>query len=863
MNQTEEKNFEKLSGIVGRVTFHNSENGWSVLRVEPLNRSGEQVTVTIHQSKVFAGATMDFYGHWANHPKFGQQFKAIKVVEKKPATASALEKYLGSGLIYGVGPKTAKKIVKHFGAGTLDVFEKRIDSLMEIRGIAEEKLKKIKSCWQEHQEIRNVMMFLQTYGISTLFAVKIYKTYGDQAIEIVKSNPYRLSKDIYGIGFFSADKVALNLGFKEDSEERISAAIKHVLSCSRDEGHCYLTFQQIHENVESLLGLERSLLENIQKALEKMAETDEVKVRDLKIYSGKGAGKEEKCYYSKSLFFDEIYVSKKILQLRSCPIEVDLGRVEDWIDRYCAKFAVSLSEEQRQSVVHISGESFSILTGGPGCGKTTTTKILVKLLLSMQKRVILAAPTGRAAQRMSEVIGLPAQTIHRLLVWSPQNGRFKKNEENPLEGDFLIVDECSMLDISLSASLLKAVAEGCQVLFIGDADQLPSVGAGNVLRDLITSESLSCFHLTKIFRQAEESLIIQYAHQINKGQIPKIESPIHRPEMWTDKKDCFFIDSEETTLEQARFIAKAKQVLSKVLLTKEDSLVQKTDKKGIEHLEIIASDERDELYFENFDQGDIESNMLNFMKPDLIIPKKYSHVDLQQLLKVDGEVDHLKAILKKIHPWSSLHYGLTASEIIRKIYVETIPRYFGPNMEVQVLSPMVRGSLGAHQLNTNIQNAVNPFQEGKGQIKLGERFFRQGDRVIQKRNNYDLGVFNGDIGHIKEINAIDMQLIIEFGVKEDKKEVIYEKENLTELDLAYSITIHKSQGSEFDIVIIPIMTQHFKMLFRNLVYTGLTRAKKLTIFIGTRKAMSMAVRNFDARVRQTALKFLLQKGSRN
>jgi exodeoxyribonuclease V alpha subunit len=808
---------ETIRGIVDRVTYHNPDNGWSVLRVFPFNSPSQQETVIVHQTKVFAGATMEFQGAWTTHPKFGRQFKATNAIEKKTASAAALEKYLGSGLIKGVGPKIAKKIVTHFGDKALDIFEGEIGRLTEIHGIAQKKLEMISAAWAEHRAIRDVMMFLQSHGISTLFAVRIYKEYGDNAIAYVTEDPYRLASDFYGIGFFSADKVALSIGLATDSNERIMAAIKHVLAASREFGHCYLTESQIRVQVNELL--EMDLGERLPGLLKQMHQDGLLMVRELTAPEEAN----EPCYYSKTLYFDELYVAKKIAEMKR-PAPVDRERVEQWISRYCQAKGVSLSDEQAAAVKGIVSERFSILTGGPGCGKTTSTQVLVKLLEAMKVKVLLAAPTGRAAQRMMEVIGNESKTIHRLLEW--QIGKFKRDEENRLDVDFLIVDECSMLDISLTASLLKAVPDQSQVLFIGDADQLPSVGAGNVLRDLIASGAVACFRLTKIFRQAQESLIIRYAHQINKGELPYIDSPFKLPEIWKQGADCLFLDSDEATKEQLSFIAKVKKY---------------HDQKQADPVD--ASDA-------NMYEFRVNEPVIPY-ETELTVPKKFQHVDIEKILAAESRVEELVAIVKKVHPWSSLHYGLTASDVVRKLYLEWIPKYFGDGIEIQIITPMIRGSLGTLNLNRLIQDSANPAQKGKSQLQVGERIFRVGDRVIHRRNNYDLGVFNGDIGVIKEIDNEELTCVVSFFP--DGRTVEYQRDDIPELDLAYAITIHKSQGSEFGAVIIPVLSQHFKMLFRNLIYTGLTRAKNLAVLVGTRKALAMAVKNQDTSQRQTFL----------
>ncbi len=838
MFNTENNSQEKLSGIVHRVTFHSEESGWSVLKVNPFSRPSDVITVTIFQAKVFAGASVDFYGQWTNHPKYGQQFKAEKISERRPATVSALEKYLGSGLIFGVGPKTAKKIVKTFKDQTLDVFENNIDRLQEVQGIAQLKLDQIKKSWIEHREIRNVMMFLQDYGVSTLYAVKIYKAYGDKAIEIVKNNPYRLSNDIYGIGFFSADKIALSLGIAKDGPERIGAAIKHILASSREEGHCFLFLEQIEEGVNLLLKEDYSFL--IPKILEDMEKNHDLKVRR----------DERFCYYSKSLFYDEDYVAKSVKKRTGNQKDVDKVRVENWINLYNSQQKYPLSDEQRDSVVGIALKRFSILTGGPGCGKTTTTKAIFKLLKAMKKRILLAAPTGRAAQRMGEVIGMQAMTIHRLLVWDPSKGRFKKNEESLLETDFIIIDECSMLDINLTAALFKAIPYTAQILMIGDVDQLPSVGAGSVLRDFIDSSKVPCFQLTKIFRQAEEGLIVQYAHMVNKGITPKMMTPFESPELWPKKVDAQFIDSEEATQDDLKFLAKTKKILATSLEENSLTLVERDLFSQIQNKEeSFTEQEVDPKVAQDVKEGKIEGYVFK-------IPQKYKHVNLENLLSQNTESDQLISVLKKVHPFSSLHYGLSATDLMLKLYKEIIPKYWG-RQEIQILSPMSRGTLGTMAMNQKIQEGFNPRAVGKKELTLGERIFRVGDRVIQKRNNYDLNVFNGDIGKIVDLDNSEFEILVRFDSFGQKVDVLYKRENIIELDLAYAITIHKSQGSEFDVVILPIFFQHFKMLYRNLVYTGMTRAKKLVIFLGQRQAFSLAVKNIDNRIRQTKLKELI------
>ena len=840
----------QLACIVNRVTFHNPENGWSVLRVQPLTRQAEQETVIVHQTKVFAGATMEFTGQWVMNAKFGRQFRAIKAVEKKPATTASIEKYIGSGLIKGIGPKTAKTIVRYFKENTLDVFDHEIERLMDVPGIAEKKLVQIKQAWKENTAIRDVMMFLQDHGISTLFAVKIFKLYGDKAIARVKENPYQLARDFYGIGFFSADKVALSLGFEEGCQLRLTAAIQHVLAASREEGHCYLTYQQVYEQVVSLLELEVN--DRLLPILEMMEQEHLLKLRLLP-----EDDQEVTCYYSKSLYYDEDYVAKYLNAMKGS-LDVDRERVLKWVNRYCQKHTLKLSEEQIQAVAGVVSHPFAVLTGGPGCGKTTTTLVIVKLLEAIGKRVLLAAPTGRATQRMSEVIGREAKTLHRLLEW--KHDGFQKNQENPLQADFIIVDECSMLDVNLSAALFRATPKNCQVLWIGDADQLPSVGAGNLLKDIISSEALPCFRLTQIFRQAKTSSIIQFAHKINAGVVPKIPSPFYQPDLWRQGVDCLFLDSDQATKKQLGFIANVKRYFAlQAERTEPLTLVGSTVNQGNA---FAVANEASETSIDVLEDEAYEFRTQEVIRSayedDLVIPDAFKHVNLEDIQRSEKAIDAFRSVLKKVHPWSSLHYKLSALDVVKKLYCEWIPKYYGDHTEIQILTPMTRGTLGATNLNQEIQAAVNPKMSNKAEITVGGRLFRVGDRVIHRRNNYDLNVYNGDIGRIADIDNQEMRCVVVF--MPGDREVHYQKEAMLELDLAYAITIHKSQGSEFEAVIMPVLSQHFKMLYRNLIYTGLTRAKKLCVMTGTRRALAMAVHQRDQQKRQTGLQYLLKSG---
>ncbi len=955
---------ERLAGIVERVTFHSSESGWSVLQVSPFGAPHTRVSVIVHQAKVFAGATMEFEGSWRQHPRYGEQFDATRAVERKPASAAALEKYLGSGLIRGVGPRTARKIVAHFGSQTLGIFEGEIERLVEVRGIARRKLDSISEAWREHQAIRHVMMFLQEHGISTLFAVRIYKTYGDAAIEIVQEDPYRLARDIYGIGFFSADRIAASLGCDPMGATRLDAGIRHVLSASREEGHCFLTAEQVETRTLELLGLgdAEPMALRVREALEALVERGDVRIRrlprrafgrdpgppttttgsagieetadtvapqeSLLEASGQSAANADAgdarghapdraaaapapdaldtdvvCYYARSLYRDEETVAREIarrthdlsstatatatadavpsvdvaIDVRaSAPLfteGVDVDRVARWIEAHSQREGLVLSGSQRRAVLGIATQRFSILTGGPGCGKTTTTRTVVRLARAMGKRVVLAAPTGRAAQRMKEVIGLEARTIHRLLEWSPVKAGFSRDADHPIPADFVVVDETSMLDVSLAASLLIAIPPGAQILFVGDPDQLPSVGPGQVLADLLKTPGVPRFELREIFRQAEASQIVRFAHAIQHGEMPVIPSPLAKPEVWRQQLDCLFVDGEEATQEQIRFLRRARSVIERTRSDRRSrDLV--SDGRLVGRLEVESGSLRvsptpepspvsSEAASESADPA-LNTNTPTDAHADgsrtpvsdetFSIPRRFLRVDLERLAESERGIDELRAVLGRVHPHSVLRYGLSLADAVRRLYTKTIPEQLGGGCEIQILTPMNRGSLGATALNRMIQDAVTPSRAGRAELRLGERIFRVGDRVIQRRNDYELGVYNGDIGRIVAADGLEMSCEVEFGSESETQRVTYTQADLAQLALAYAITVHKSQGSEFDVVILPLVAQHRRMLFRGLVYTGLTRARRLAIFVGERRALALAVGNAEGVSRQTALR---------
>ncbi len=748
---------EKLIGTVVRITYENPQNGWMIVKVKPSGPWQAEICVMINAVHVFCGATFEFKGEWITHPKFGREFKAHEAIELPPCDIEAMEKYLGSGLIYGLGPKTAKKIVKYFGADTLNVFEHQIERLLDVDGISKKKLLKYQQEWQEHRQSRDLIIFLAKYDVSTLISIKIYKHYGKNSLEIVQKNPYKLAQDIIGIGFLKADVIALKMGIKTDSSERITAAIMHVMLVGRDNGHTYLSFEQIIQDSIALLYPSQSIIvddlnSKINLNLELLVKNKEL-ICDIN------------CYFLPQLYDAEKLIAEKIKVFAVKKIDIDEDRAGIWLDKYESLKNIKLSSDQRLGVLNCAKNFVSVLTGGPGSGKTTTLKTLTALFIAMKKQVMLAAPTGRAAQRMTDVIGIPARTIHRMLEINPKTFQFLKNQENPLECDVLIIDECSMLDISLASAILKAIDKNTQIVFVGDVDQLPSVGPGSFLNDLILSKSVAVIRLKKIFRQASESLIIDTAYKINNGEFPNLCSPIEKSDIWEKGIDCLFIESDEVEL------------------------------------------------------SEIDKN--------------------------------------KVPIYSTLKYSLNASQSISRLILETIPKHFPKFKDIQVLSPMQKGSLGVVRLNYLLQQSINPRSDCKKELVLTERVFRVGDKIIVKKNNYELMVFNGDIGKVIDIDVKEKKLDALFE-GEEKKIISFKSTDLADIDLAYAITIHKSQGSEFEAVIIPITTQHYPMLYRNLLYTAVTRAKKLCILIGTKKAFYMACQNIDNRIRQSKLLDLLK-----
>ncbi len=519
--------YQTISGSVERITYHNEQNGYTVLRLR-VPGYAESVTVTGNFSLISPGENLLLTGWWTIHPQYGDQFKAVDYQITRPATIAGIQKYLGSGLIKGIGPVTAKRIVEHFGEQTLEIIEKEIWRLLEIKGVSRKRAEKIGQAWAEQRAIKEVMLFLQGHGVSTHFAVRIFKQYGSSAITVVEQSPYRLAAEVYGIGFKTADQIARNLGIAADAEERLRAGLQYVLSQATEAGHCYLPSRELLRQAAETLGVEER--PRLAAALEALLDEGQLKIEE--------AGSDHAIYLP-PLWQAERSLARRLRKLMERPVRVELRRVNSWIDRYTEKKGIELSEEQRRAVQTAAAERVMVLTGGPGTGKTTSLKAIVALFHAMQKRVLLASPTGRAAQRLSEVVGEEAKTLHRLLEFDPSRLSFKRNEENPLEADLIIVDEASMLDLLLANNLLKAVPLQAQLILVGDVDQLPSVGPGTVLRDLIDSGRVPVVRLTQVFRQAAASLIIQNAHRINRGQFPYLIKPGQR------KTDCYFIEAEE------------------------------------------------------------------------------------------------------------------------------------------------------------------------------------------------------------------------------------------------------------------------------------------------------------------------------
>jgi exodeoxyribonuclease V alpha subunit len=721
-----------LSGQIERITFTNEENGFTIARGK-VDGHHEPVTVVGTLMAPMPGEILDMRGEWSNHPKFGRQFKVIEYRTKVPATVYGIRKYLGSGMIKGLGPVMAGRIVDKFGKKTLDIIDNQIQRLSEVAGIGDKRIAMITRAWAAQSHIRDVMLFLHSHGVSSGFAAKIFKQYGNQSIAVVKQNPYRLATEIFGIGFLTADQIAGKLGFENDSKLRVEAGILYVLNQLSDEGHVYFPYQALIDKGCEILGVDR---EPVIQALGNLAVDQKIVIEDIN-ETVDTFKENHKAVYLARFYLCETGIARRLKELvagTKSIRDIDTDRAIDWVQR---RLSITLAENQKKAVAWAVENKVMVITGGPGTGKTTIINAVLKIFSRLKAGIMLAAPTGRAAKRMSEATGFAARTIHRLLEYSFQKGGFQRTADTPLDCDVLIIDEASMIDTPLMYYLLNAVPPFATLILVGDVHQLPSVGAGNVLADVIASLAVPVVTLDKIFRQARASQIIVNAHRINQGQTPSVSTG----QSADPGNDFYFIEQEDP---------------EKVL-----------------------------------------GNILELCKNR--IPQRFG---------------------------------------------------FDPSDDIQVLTPMHRGSLGAGNLNQQLQAALNP---GEGGVTRGERTYRVNDKVMQIRNNYDKDVFNGDIGRV---TAIDWEGR-EVAVSIDGRTVVYDFADLDEIVPAYAVSVHKSQGSEYPVVIIPIVTQHYILLQRNLIYTAVTRGKSLVVIVGSRKAMAIGVNNNKTRQRFTRLKYRL------
>lgn len=718
-----------LSGQIERITFANEDTGFTIAKVKVTGRH-ELVTVVGNFVAPAPGEVLQMRGSWVQHPKYGEQFKVHEYKTKVPATVLGIRKYLGSGFIKGIGPVMAERIVKKFGENSLKIIEEDIDRLQEVEGIGPKRITMLKLAWEAQKDIQDVMLFLQTHGVSSAYATKILKQYGNGAIQAVRKNPYRLATDIFGIGFLTADKIAEQIGFSKTSPLRAQAGVLHVLNQRADDGHVYYPYEPLVVQCADILQVDRDI---IVTALGHLVSHRKVVMEDIND-SIEAFQKNNKAVYLAKFHLAESRMAshiKRLLDTSKSIRPIDQEKALIWLED---KLSITLAENQIAAVRGALEHKFIIITGGPGTGKTTIINAILKIFTKMKVKSLLAAPTGRAAKRMSETSGHGAKTIHRLLEFSIQKGGFSKTEKNPLACDVLFVDETSMIDTILMYHLLKAIPSGATVILVGDVNQLPSVGAGNVLQDLIASGAVPVVWLKDIFRQARQSQIIVNAHKINQGIIP----PVASAKYMKRQRDFFFIQQDA---------------------------------------------------------------------PERVL------------------------------------------EIILELVQERIPKKFGfdPVSGIQVLTPMHRGIVGASNINTALQEVLNPGEAG---VFRGDRQFRINDKVMQIRNNYEKDVFNGDIGHIRWIDSKNHSLVISF----DKREVNYDFSDMDEIVLAYAISVHKAQGSEYPAVVIPILTQHYLLLQRNLIYTAVTRGRNLVVMVGTRKALAIGVRNDKMQNRYTFLK---------
>ncbi|MGD2127133.1 MAG: ATP-dependent RecD-like DNA helicase [Desulfobacteraceae bacterium] len=716
----------ELEGQIERITYSSEETGYTVAR---LRVSGylEPVTIVGNLISPAPGETLKVRGNWLSHPRFGRQFKVSSHRTLLPASTSGIKKYLGSGLIKGIGPVMAARIVKRFGVKTLEVIENRPDELLKIDGVGPKRIEMIEKAWREQKEIREVMIFLQQHGVSPGYATKIFKKYGWDSIAVVSQNPYRLATEVFGIGFLTADKIAQRIGFDKSAPVRAEAGILYVLNQLAEEGHVYYPYDLLIDKCEEILEVDRDI---ISQAVGTTAYAGKIVIEDLN-QDFDTFEPNYKAVYLKQFHVSETGIANHLARVLSSQRrirEVDVGKAITWVQ---GKINLKLAPKQSEAVQKAISEKTMLITGGPGTGKTTIINGVIRIYRELGARILLAAPTGRASKRMSEATGYPARTIHRMLEFSPQKGGFQRDQDHPLEVDVLILDETSMIDTVLMYHLLKAVPSGAILIMVGDVNQLPSVGAGSVLKDVIRSKAVPVVELKEIFRQAGKSRIIVNAHRINAGLLPEIRT--YRAVL----EDFYFIEQDD---------------------------------------------------------------------PD-------------QALKV-----------------------------VLDLVCERVPRRFhmDPLEDIQVLSPMHKGALGTENLNRKLQDVLNPAEK---EITRGERTFRLKDKVMQTRNNYDKEVFNGDIGRITSIDLENQDVIVTF----DGMPVPYDATELDEIMPAYAISVHKSQGSEYPAVILPLLSQHHLLLQRNLIYTAVTRAKRLVVIVGSKKALATGIRNDKIMRRYTYL----------
>ena len=721
-----------LTGRIDKITYTSEETGYTVAKVI-VHGKKDPVTVVGNLISPVPGETLTMKGEWTRHPKFGEQFKVSEFSSAAPESLAGIEKYLGSGLVKGVGPVMAERIVKKFGIKTLHIIEKDAGKLSLVEGIGEKRISMIRKAWDEQKEIRNLMLFLHAYGLGAGYAVKIFRKYGNRATAIMKENPYRLAVDITGIGFITADGIGAKLGFSKDSKERIESGIVYVLFTLSEEGHIYYPLPALIENCAAMLDVER---EAVKKGIDAAAASGKIVIEELEgdieeTEERKGVflAKYHYCETGIALLLKIIVTSAKSFR------NVIPDKAIEWAQH---QLSITLAGKQVEAVRSALCEKVLVITGGPGTGKTTIINAILKIFKRLRLKILLAAPTGRAAKRMSEATGCGAKTIHRMLEYTPVKGGFQRDENNPLECNLLVVDEASMIDTLLMFSILKAVPPEAALILVGDVNQLPSVGAGNVLNDIIESGLVPVVTLTEIFRQAKESRIVINAHRINGGEMPFLKAD-------ENGSDFYFIEQDN---------------------------------------------------------------------PEKII------------------------------------------EIIRELVTERIPKRFSFDSfdDIQVLTPMHRGILGSSSLNAVLQEALNP---GNALLVRGEKNYKTGDKVMQVRNNYEKDVFNGDIGRVKSIDSGDQKIVVSF----DGRPVEYDFHELDDIILSYAVSVHKSQGSEYPAVVMPVHTQHYMLLQRNLIYTALTRGRRLVVMVGTKKALAIGINNNRTQKRYTHLKNRLKKNS--